>query len=137
LRTRSKEKKNGNIYFCIILNLYFLFIVLSLFAISANRFTRTTRITKFFNLCFVVNFMRLSQSLSEVNFSSKIMQSESFEITPKKWEKLIVQELDQGSVTLLAWEMIFFLLHTLFPTELHLNNAYYLSSACSNPTDVV
>jgi hypothetical protein len=27
--------------------------------------------------------------------------------------------------------------NTLFPTEIHLKNVYYLYSACSNPTNVV
>jgi hypothetical protein len=35
------------------------------------------------------------------------------------------------------WNPRFFGLHTLFGTELHLKNAYYLYSACSNSTNAV
>ena len=48
---------------------------------------------------------------------------------------LVWNKTNRPDVTFVCAFFLFHFDHILFPTELHLQNVYYLYSACSNPTD--
>ena len=58
-------------------------------------------------------------------------------IGPIKFPKIILFNLKSKKFYFWRESILKFIGYILFPTELHLKNAYYLYSACSNPTDVV